>query len=199
MRAYLDSIATFTVPLRLRLACALSIWICLMLTLVALNLSNWIVQSIELAGQVSATLREQAEHSDQLQTATPLSASALQLLLLIGRTDLGQNEGTRTIVSKIARGLLQSGTCLTFAITLLNWVVIFRSAKVHILRLRRGDYFTERVGRFLGVDLAFDESGANRYIGYQVSHMMGLSCASHCIACLLVIATVVAMYSRASS
>lgn len=170
-RAFLDSRAAYQHPERLKLACALSLWICFMFALVLINLSEWIATSIEYATILWPSTAEQALHSDQLGESTRLAATSLQALLLLGASDVCQDKTTRRIVVPLVRWILRSAVALSLLATCLNWFAIFSSFKDHALRLRRGDYFMPMQVHNLGMDLKFREEGVNRYIGYQVSHM----------------------------
>ncbi len=170
LRAFLDDRAAFIFPQRLRLARALSIWICLMLTLVMLNLVEWAVGAIDFSAAVHVQLAEQARHTDQLEAATQLSAGPLQLLLVLARSELAKSESTRQIIVPIMLWLLRAAAAAALLVTGLNWHLIFHGFRRHVLRMRRGDLFVERSDRLLGVDLVYNEFGANKFIGYQVSH-----------------------------
>jgi hypothetical protein len=164
-RRILDELSVFHFPQRLRLARALSIWICLMLTLVAFNVIEWVVASFDFAASVRSSLREQVQYSDQIENASLLSSGTLQALLFVGRVP----QNTRRILVPILLWALRVGAAFALSVTLLNWSLIFRNFRRNILELRRGANFFSR-GRGTAAS-RIPEYSANRYIGFQVSHM----------------------------
>ena len=82
-RAPLEGPDSFFFPLRLKMACALSLWICFMLTLIFYNLLDWAISVLCMAGKLEATMLAMRPHSDQLSHATHLANYPVLMLSLL--------------------------------------------------------------------------------------------------------------------
>jgi hypothetical protein len=146
-------------PQKMWMACALSTWLTLCLTLVVQNAKEWVVAALLSSYRLGVTLDAQSGLTDQLADATLLTSRPLLALLL----------ASPLVSSATVRDQLVSAVATAFdAITLLNllfvaytWHGIFCSFRRHTRMIRRGEYFFPR---------GMNETSANRYIGYQVSH-----------------------------
>lgn len=149
-------------PLRLRMAFALSAWISLLISLVALNLSSWLVTFIESAYQYSLFLSAQALYTDQLWAATRVETIPLLGMLLLAALQPVQHPQTRGTIEGIitASGFL--GTFAALGAMLLTWRLIFKNYRRNIFRLRTGNYFFPKDD--------FAEGPASKFVGYQVAH-----------------------------
>ena len=159
-RAPLEGPDSLFYPLRLKMACALSLWICFMLTLIFYNLLDWAISSLTMAGQLERMILATKPHSDQLYTHLAYyPILVMSSLSLVGATITPDNPTYQTIIY----GYAISGCALIYGCIFYQWKAIFRSFREHTFMLRQGDYFIDRA--------AFREEVANKYIGYQVSHM----------------------------
>lgn len=160
-RAPLEGPESFFFPLRLKMACALSVWICFMLTLIFYNLLDWAISVLSMAGTLEHATRAMRLHTDQLHHITHLGNGPVLMmtaLSILGATITPEKPTYQTMIY----GFSVVGCTLIFGCIVYQWRAIFRSFRQHSFRLRRGDYFFDRA--------AFREEVANKYIGYQVSH-----------------------------
>ena len=164
-RKPLEGRESFFYPQRLKMACALSLWICLMLTLIFANLCEWAVAILQMAGQFDATLERHAAHSDQMQHVTLMGESAKVLLALLSVIGIeGAGFGSPRNFMMETLGVVNAfGIVFMLLVVCGQWYFIFQSFRRDTYALRRGACFVNKA--------KFREEYANKYIGYQVAHM----------------------------
>lgn len=164
-RKPLEGKESFFFPMRLRMACWLSCWICLMLTLIYLNIGLWAVNVIGSAGNLDDAIGTHALYSDQMQYVTRYGTNPTILFAIIAESARalgGDLSGTSAYIDLVKVFVGVGGFVLSIT-WLVQWYYIYQNFKDDTYALRRGFYFFDVV--------KFREEFANKYIGYQVAHM----------------------------
>jgi hypothetical protein len=164
-RAPLETSEAFFFPQRLKMACALSLWISLMLSLIFTNICSWGVAVLSAAGHLDAVMTAQAPVSDQIHAATMLADKPIVMLTILSALGVQvplESEGPATFAIMV--GWVMVFGLLTLLLTVVGqWFFIFQNFKSDSFELRRGAYFFDKA--------LFREEYANKYIGFQVAHM----------------------------
>lgn len=139
----------------------LSLWITFCLYLLLWNVKLWVDNLVQSAHRLEVTLNGMSGKTDQLDGATLLNKTPLTSLLLLAPA-LRDAERRQLLLSMLNTAFDLVSLATMFYIVY-SWRMVFHSFRRHTLMIRRGDYFFDRA--------AHREEFANRYIGYQVSHM----------------------------
>lgn len=164
-RAPLEGPESFFYPQRLKMACALSLWICLMLTLIFANICQWALAVLSAAGYMDAAMRAQAEYTDQVQIATRFADKPIVMLTALSAMGIQgplQAAGSTTYTAMVEI-ITILGMITLILIFVGQWFFIFKNFKSDSFELRRGACFFDKT--------KFREEFANKYIGFQVAHM----------------------------
>ena len=176
----------FQYPLRLKMACALSLWIALMFLAVVANVLIWVQSALRFACTLRPSIQAAATHTDGVSDFTELSSIALVPMLLIGGSPLCTDEEARTITSSILLGIMWAVPPLLYLLNVRMWWCIFAKFRSHTFELRSGRYFVDRTH--------FREGAATRYIGFQAAHaIVGLSLQIAVATCVLIPLVVVVL------
>ena len=166
-RKPLEGPESFFFPQRLMMACALSCWICTMLTLIIVNIGDWGVTVLSTASRLGDTVTAHAAYSDQLQYANRFGLQPT--IFLMGLSLAGLSPEVQDFLRTAFLAATAVAGIVMILVFTMQWRWIFSNFKSDVFALRRGEYFFAKD--------KFREEYANKYIGYQV-HPHHLAAAS---------------------